>query len=36
VRPDGYVAWRVRDAVWTAQHATGLLSDALKRLGLRG
>jgi 2,4-dichlorophenol 6-monooxygenase len=35
VRPDGYVAWRVRDPVPTTQQATGLLSDALKRLGLR-
>jgi 2,4-dichlorophenol 6-monooxygenase len=35
VRPDGYVAWRVRDSAWTAQQATVLLSDALKRIGLR-
>jgi 2,4-dichlorophenol 6-monooxygenase len=35
VRPDGYVAWRVREPVWSAAEATALLSDALHRLGLR-
>ena len=29
VRPDGYVAWRVRDAVYDADIATALLRDAL-------
>jgi 2,4-dichlorophenol 6-monooxygenase len=35
VRPDGYVAWRIREPVWSAAEATALLSDALDRLGLR-
>ena len=32
VRPDGYVAWRVRTSVWDAEEATQLLRDAMKRV----
>lgn len=35
VRPDGYVAWRVRDAVWDAEEATRLLRDAVTRVTCR-
>ena len=32
VRPDGYVAWRVSEAVWDPHAATVLLRDALAGL----
>jgi 2,4-dichlorophenol 6-monooxygenase len=35
VRPDGYVAWRVRQAVWDAEQATKLLRNALTRVTCR-
>ena len=32
VRPDGYIAWRQRDAVWDAGAAVTLLEDAIERV----
>lgn len=32
VRPDGYVAWRHRDAVWDDAEAVGRLENALRRI----
>ena len=32
IRPDGYVAWRVRASIWSARSATDLLQSALRRV----